>query len=285
MNTAISPLTDARIWSAQDFGQAKFFAVSAGTMAVYTARAPNKLTGSEDAVAYIPFGDESCVLAVADGVGGLPRGEVASRMAVDILRARLTAVVGDLALLKQAILDGMNEANRRLLDEGRGAATTLVVAEVQGNAVRSYHVGDSMILIAGQSGEIKLQTVAHSPVGYAVEAGLLDEKEAMQHEYRNVVSNVVGMENMRIEVSSSVRFSTHDTLIVTSDGLPDNLYTKEIVERACSGPLHESAQGLLELSRRRMRGEGPALPSHADDLSFILFRPRASIAGKADVGD
>ena len=48
---------------------------------------------------------------------------------------------------------------------GAGSATTLAVAEVVGQTVRTYHVGDSPIWVFGQRGRLKLQTVPHSPVG------------------------------------------------------------------------------------------------------------------------
>lgn len=275
----LTPGRPAIIWAQENMIKAEVLSVSGGTAAVYSARAPDKPTPSEDVVAVIPFGRDCCVLAVADGVGGLPAGEQASRLAVDMLSDRLAAAAGDSALLMLSILDGIDEVNRALLARGLGAATTLAVVEVQGAVVRSYHVGDSMILVAGQRGKIKLQTVAHSPVGYAVEAGLLDEMEALHHEHRHVVSNVVGIEAMRIEVGPSLRLARHDTLVIASDGLPDNFYIDEIVERVRSGPLDEAARRLIEDSRQRMESEGDgARPGHADDLSFILFRPRRRAA-------
>ena len=103
------------------------------------------------------------------------------------------------AELRDAILNGFEDANGAVQALGIGAATTLAVVEVKENIVRPYHVGDSMILVVGQRGKIKLQSVPHSPVGYGVESGLLDEKEAMYHEERHLVSNVVGSPDMRIE--------------------------------------------------------------------------------------
>ena len=79
--------------------------------------------------------------------------------------------------------------------------------EISNGSVRPYHVGDSVILLVGQRGKIKLQTVSHSPVGYAVEAGVLDEVEAMHHQDRHVVSNFIGSPEMRIEVGAPLRLA------------------------------------------------------------------------------
>ncbi|MEN8164347.1 MAG: ATP-binding protein, partial [Acidobacteriota bacterium] len=47
--------------------------------------------------------------------------------------------------------------------------------EIDGRSIRPYHVGDSQAVVCGQRGKLKLQTMAHAPVAYAVEAGVLDE--------------------------------------------------------------------------------------------------------------
>ncbi len=285
MTTPLKSLTEARIWSQADLSQAELFALDNGLAAVYTARAPGKATGSEDAVALIPLDINTCVLAVADGLGGQPAGETASRLVLKTLRERVTASVSDPESLMQVIIEAINEANDALLAQGSGAATTLAVATVQGSTVRCYHVGDSAILIMDSRGTIKLQTTAHSPVGYAVESGLLDEDEAMRHPQRNIVSNVVGMRDMKIEIGASLDLAQHDTLLIASDGLTDNLYLQEIAVRACGTPPDQAARRLIEDSQGRMRGDAATFRGHADDLSFVLFRLHPSFANAAPGDD
>jgi len=135
-------------------------------------------------------------------------------------------------------------------------------------------VGDSMILVVGQRGKIKLQTVSHSPVGYAVESGLLDEAEAMHHEDRHLVSNMLGMTDMRIEVGSAIELAARDTLLLASDGLFDNLHVHEIVERIRKGPLAQVMQDLAAQCRGRMQAATDGQPSKPDDLTFVAFRCR-----------
>jgi len=130
-----------------------------------------------------------------------------------------------------------------------------------------------MILVTGQRGKIKLQSVPHSPVGYAVEAGMLDENEAVHHEERHLVSNVVGSTDMRIEIGPTIKLSKFDSLIVSSDGLFDNLYVDEIVEIARKGNIEKAGLQLQQKAQQRMLSPQKDLPCHADDLSFILFRP------------
>ena len=174
--------------------------------------------------------------------------------------------------MREAILDGIEKANQQILKQTGGAATTLAAVEVQNNQVRPFHVGDSMIMVCGQRGKIKLQSIAHSPVGYAVESGLLDEDEAIHHEERHLISNVVGAEDMSIEIGSQRKLDKHDTVIVASDGLFDNLYLSEITELIRKGDLEYAATQLIELAHQRMQENVADLPCHPDDLTFILFR-------------
>ncbi|RRQ20552.1 hypothetical protein D6C00_00185 [Thiohalobacter thiocyanaticus] len=64
----------------------------------------------------------------------------------------------------------------------------------------------------------------------------------------------------------------HDTIVIGSDGLYDNLYKEEIIERIRKGPLRRAAQRLAADVRERMLTEKRRQPSKADDLSFMLVR-------------
>ncbi len=269
-----APLRVPLIYAETDLRLAMSCRFAGGQCAVFTARSPFKETVNEDALAVIPVGDRAGVLVVADGLGGLPAGEVAARLAVSTLTEALGGAAEEGMSLRDAILDGIERANADILALGTGCATTLAVVELQGQMMRSYHVGDSIVLLVGQRGKIKFQSVAHSPVGYAVEAGLLDEAEAMHHAERNIVSNVLGSPEMRIDIGPAIALAPRDTLLLASDGLPDNLYVEEIVARVKSGPLRRAVDVLVGDCRERMEHPMPDCPSHADDLSLILYRPR-----------
>ncbi len=174
--------------------------------------------------------------------------------------------------MRDAILTGIERANQRILELGLGAATTLALAEIDNGIVRPYHVGDSLVLIVGQRGKIKRQAIAHSPVGMAVEAGLLDERDAMHHEERHIVNNVVGTEQMRIEVGAPWKMARRDTLLLASDGLTDNLYMEEIIDICRKGPLDRAVRRLAERARERMFRPAEGLPSKPDDLTILAYR-------------
>ena len=263
---------DAQLFFQADTTAPQLHPIYGGTAAVYTARSPDKQSPNEDAAALIEVNGREGILVVADGLGGLPAGEQASCLAVRKLIASVEDASADEPSLRTAILNGLEEANRAIGELGVGAGTTMAIAEIQGHTVRPYHVGDSMILVVGQRGKVKLQTVSHSPVGYAVEAGLLDESEAMHHHQRHLVSNIIGTPDMRIEVGSTIELARYDTLLLASDGLFDNLHIDEIVQRVRKGPLKRAIRAMAEECRHRMLSPREGQPSKPDDLTFLAFR-------------
>ena len=175
-------------------------------------------------------------------------------------------------LLRTAVLNGIEAANAAVLGLANGSATTLTVITIEGRHVRAYQVGDSEAIVIGQRGLVKLQTTAHSPTGFAVEAGFLDEREALHHEERHLVSNFIGTTDMRIDVGAVVELDQRDTVLVASDGLMDNVHVDEIIELVRKGPLQDAVHAIVEVALQRMKKAGKGEPSKPDDLSLILFR-------------
>lgn len=260
-------------------------AVAGGAAAVYSAPRPGGgAEANEDGALLVALSRDTAVLAVADGLGGNRAGGAAAALALRTLRGTLPEPENGFepGHLRDAILDGIERANAAVREGGVGAATTLAVVEIQGTTMRPYHVGDSTILVFGQRGRMKLHTVAHSPVGFAVEAGLLGEEEAMHHKERHLVSNMIGTTDMRIEMGSALRLAARDTLLIASDGLLDNLAVEEIVACLRKGPLDRASEELARRTRARMTAPAPGDPSKPDDLTFVAFR-RASVPRKVPV--
>jgi serine/threonine protein phosphatase PrpC len=256
-----------------DLDAGRIESLAGGAAAAYTRRAPAKETVNEDAVLLMELGPRAGLLAVADGTGGGPVGEVAARITLEQIAHTVETAAATDTPLREAVLTGIENANREVLALGVGAATTLVAVEIQDHAVRTYHVGDSMALVVGQRGKLKLQTVSHSPIGYAVESGMMDEGEAMQHEQRHLVSNLIGSNDMRVEMGSTLELAPRDTVLLASDGLFDNLQIPEITERVRRGPIGEAMNTVVEETRRRMVTPGEDTPCKPDDLAVIMFRP------------
>jgi serine/threonine protein phosphatase PrpC len=264
---------ESRLYLGQDLAGVEDWPIAGGTTCVFTHRAPHKESGNEDSAGIVPCGNGAAVLVIADGLGGLPAGSRASEQAVLQLSTSVTGSCQNHTTLREAILDGIEQANAGIIALGLGAATTIAVVEIDGPEIRPYHAGDSMILVTGQRGRIKYQTLSHSPVAYAVEAGLVHTDEAIYHEDRHLISNMIGSGDMRVEIGPRLRLAPRDTVVVASDGLFDNLQVQEIVDIIRRGPLLRAASELVRQCRDRMQKFADNRPHKPDDLSFILYRP------------
>ena len=212
----------------------------------------------------------SIVLALADGMGGGPGGGEAAATAIGSLDDRLSNRC-DGPDLRPAILDAFESANDSILAEGRGSGTTLVVAEVSDGFVRTYHAGDSGALVVGQRGRIRHETIAHSPTGYAVAAGVLEPSDVHEHDERHYLSNCLGSAEMRIEVGPKIALAPRDTILIASDGILDNVRREDLLDAIRKGPLAEGASLVVELARAAIAGEGPIV-GHEDDATLMVFR-------------
>jgi len=261
-----------------DMRDAETIELPGGTAAILSQRMPGSEDRvNEDAAGVLSFESGVVILAIADGVGGHVGGEDASRAAIESL---VEVLPDDLAVddaeLRTLVMNGIEQANTRILERGNGSATTLTVLTIQNRWVRAYQVGDSKAIISGQRGKLRYETIAHSPVGYAVESGLLEAHDAIRHDDLHVVSNIVGSSEMRIDVGPRIQLQVRDTILVGSDGLFDNVLITEAIDSIRRGSIEQSARRLATLCRTRMAAHDAEHPSKPDDLSFIIYRPAAS---------
>lgn len=238
----------------------------------------DKTTGNQDAAGFWELGLASHVLAVADGMGGGPGGAEAASIAIHALDESIRSVAST-EPLRSRILDAFEEANRRVLAQGIGSGTTLIVVEVSEGIARSYHAGDSGALLVGQRGKVKFGTIPHSPVGYGVASGMLDQDDVHHHDERHLLSNCIGSHEMRVEMGASVRMAQRDTLLLASDGVLDNVQRNDLIDLIRAGALRRKAAQLQERIAATMEGNNPALPEHPDDATALLFRLRGPRRG------
>ncbi len=265
-------MSDAHVYLQADMTAPEVVELAGAKVCVYSRRCPGKATPNEDAALVMPTDGGGILLAVADGMGGEAHGEIASRIAIESLRCEVAAAAETDALVRTAVINGLERANEAVLKEAAGAGTTLAAIEISATAARPYHVGDSVVLIVGGRGKIKLQTVAHSPVGYGVESGLLDEADAIHHDDRHIISNFVGTDEMRIDIGSPRKLARRDTVLLASDGLFDNLHVDEVVEMVRRGSLTVAVARLATTAAQRMETTGGGEPSKPDDLTMLALR-------------
>ena len=240
---------------------------------------------NEDGAAVIHCGPSDAVLVVADGMGGHPAGEQASRVALETFVRRLRVAREENAALDDAvILDTIAEANRRIQETCAGSGTTIAVAHIHVDQVRFHHCGDSPGLLLGSQGDVKLRTVDHSPVGEAVEKGILTPEQGIRHADRHVISNYVGYPGTFVDSSPFVPLAPGDTVVLATDGLSDNLLDDEIAALAVHDAIDQAVCNLVAIAGARMENrvariesgmpdpDPNALPGKPDDLTVVAYR-------------
>jgi len=268
------PLLYTKSFIGQNNPQCFVSNISNGSVVMCTACSPVNLTMNQDASALLPIGLDSSVFVLADGAGGMRGGSQASSLVIEILSDSINKAVEVQADLRDAILNGIEQANLAIMALGIGAGSTISVVEQNGMTIRSYHVGDSDVIVMGQRGRLKHHTIAHSPVGYAIEAGLLDENEALHHNERHLISNILGSNDMHIAIGPTIELAENDTVLLASDGLTDNLSIDAIIDIVRIGKLSSSVRKLFKHTLEHMKNPPDLAASKADDLTIIAFRPK-----------
>jgi serine/threonine-protein kinase len=208
------------------------------------------------------------VALVADGIGGLGKGEVASRLAVETALRKFREARPDTAA--NALLWQMfTAANLAVYDagmqdrDGEGRmGTTLTVALFRNNEVTVGYVGDCRAYLV-QNGRIRRLTADHSYVGMQLKLGLITEQEAMTSQFRNLLTRSVGKEPMVQVDYYAATLHPGDWLVQCTDGLHGCVGDHEILEAVTRHPPSEACQRLLELAERRQT---------ADNLSVQVVR-------------
>lgn len=177
---------------------------------------------------------DDVLLAVADGMGGHARGDLASATAVDALRAHRPATLGPVDAVFE-LVEAANTAVRGLDVDGALCGTTLtgltlVGAEGDGPARWAlFNVGDSRVY-RWDGATLQQLTVDHSAVQELVSAGLLTPELAESHPDRNIVTRALGADD---EVETDVwtlPIVPRASYLLCSDGLTRELPDARIAE-------------------------------------------------------
>jgi serine/threonine protein phosphatase PrpC len=245
-------------------------------LALYTKKNPERPSQNEDCMGFAVLPNGTLIVMVADGVGGSPKGAEASRGVLTSIERQLRKLPeGDFSEdhVRNAVLNGIEKANVDLLNAAIGSRSTVTVCVVKGSVARSYQVGDSELLICGQKGRIKYQTGSHSPVGYAVQAGLMDAQTALAHPDRHFISNVVGEAAMHIEMGPKIELAARDTILVGSDGLYDNFTHQDLTNFVRIGRIEDVLDKLVNKLEQRLRAvDSPSPEIKFDDVTFMAMR-------------
>ncbi len=184
---------------------------------------------NEDAL-LVGAGEDETLFVVADGIGGFEAGEVASSIAVEVLRGLRP---------DKRFEDAIREANRSILAAGRGdeklsgMGTTIVAIRFGGTQreplAEVAHVGDSRAYLV-RGGEMNPITEDHSLVAELVRSGDLTRDQAAEHPQKNLITRALGADE-KVDVDTTVLpIQAGDRVLLCSDGLSDMVPEARISE-------------------------------------------------------
>ena len=221
MHQAAALMLDVQFGQASDFGKVR--------------------TNNEDAMSsFIPSSRRQArshgyLFAVADGVGGMDLGEIASATAVKFLTEEFPkATAGTmLTTLLPRLIEQANSAvhDCTLKPEygGRKMATTIVSCALRHDQAVVCHVGDSRCYLV-RNGEARQITQDHTLVNEQRKMGLLTAQEAAESDSRHILIRSMGPEMFVSPDTNVLTLLAGDILVLCTDGLHDEMSERKIAE-------------------------------------------------------
>jgi protein phosphatase len=219
MVEAAPPMLEVQFGQASDFGKVR--------------------TNNEDAMgSFIPASRQQArthgyLFAVADGVGGMDLGEVASATAISVMTEEFasaqagTMLISLLPRLIQHANAAVHDCTLAPEYRGRKMATTLVSCAIRYDQAVVSHVGDSRCYLV-RNGKAKQITQDHTWVNEQRKMGLISASEMAESDSRHVLLRSLGPEMFIAPDTTAITLQPGDVLVLCSDGLHDELREAEL---------------------------------------------------------
>ncbi len=174
---------------------------------------------------------EQGIFIVCDGMGGHKGGNVASSMAVQIIKDNLDFHVSDemVPALRRAVQTANKTINEMgMADEAlREMGTTVTAAVIQGDLLIVAHVGDSSLYLYHDS-ILKKITRDHTLSEQMLADGILTNDDLLTSSYNHILTRAVGVEpNVAVDIFQE-QIQAGDWILVCTDGLTDLVTDEEI---------------------------------------------------------
>lgn len=213
-------------------------------------------------------GEEIAFAMVADGMGGMSKGELASSIAIQEFRNWFVNEVGDLFekgltfdSFRNSVTKTTEKLHKKIKEELKEEAggTTIVGLFVMQKTYIAFNVGDSRAYMLEQgSGKVKQITHDHSLVQYLIDTNAITKEEALHHKDRSVLMQCCGAGS---ELPSPQfymgNYSPETLFLVCSDGFVHVVKEDEMAEMLSSNrvfsddSLKKQLEKIVEMSKER----------------------------------
>ena len=218
---------------------------------------------------YLFVDEERGIFIVADGMGGHQAGDVASRVATEVIGKVLRAFweMG-FSQVEEEMKKAIQEANEKIYalahinPDLEGMGTTVVAACLLPPLLYVAWVGDSRAYLIRDEG-ITLLTRDDSIVEEYVRDGLITPEEARRHPHRHMLTQALGTDISLAIHTEKRELREKDCLLLCSDGLTEALEDEEIKKILSDTSPQDSCKRMVEMANQR---EGK------DNLTAIIIR-------------
>lgn len=201
----------------------------------------NQLSGELILNRVLTLSEKGCLMVVADGMGGMNAGEVASGIAIktveqafspaNMQKHTLQDSKQRAAYMEQVIIDADHNIKEHASNhpECSGMGSTLIMAWLQGNEATVSWIGDSRAYLYREGVGLKQISRDHSYVQELVDSGQLPAELAFDHPNGNIVTRSLG-DNAKQAQPESITLSVGkgDIIMLNSDGLSGVLRDQEM---------------------------------------------------------
>jgi serine/threonine-protein kinase len=221
------------------------------------------------------------IAILADGVGGVGNGDVASRLAAETALSVFQQSKPDTSptdLVRQMYEETSTKVWQSAQKDGR-MATTLLTSIFRHDKVIIAHVGDSRAYLI-RAGKIRRLTTDHSYTALQVKLGLLLERNAMTSPHRSTLTRSIGYEPICHYDISTEPLQKDDIILQCSDGLYGYVLDEEILDAVIKYHPGETCKRLIALAEKRQVSDNVSVQivqvwevDHAPGVSPATTRP------------
>jgi PPM family protein phosphatase len=199
-------------------------------------------TAARSAIGLVRQGNEDSgfvspqLIAVADGMGGHAAGEVASRIAIEVLQTLVPALVAtdiDEDSVEDLLMHSLHSIDSEISVvtdeeiEKRGMGTTLTVLLIRDKYISLLHVGDSRCYrLRGNT--LEQLSNDHTVIQELLDQGAISMTEAAEHPQRSMLTQALRGDGDVTPVLQMYEVKKGDRYLLCSDGLSGVLTEKEI---------------------------------------------------------
>ncbi len=194
---------------------------------------------------------------VADGMGGHAGGEVASKIAVDSIRACLDSLWDTETDPQKLMQDAIDKANQAIINDQMAnpvrsdMGTTVVLLLFRDDQPWFCHIGDSRLYRLRGA---KLEQISddHTWIARAIQTGVVNADDAKSHPWRHMLLQCLGREDLKSITAREIEWQPGDRFLICSDGLTEELSDDRITHQLKSiRNCQQAAEALIDSAKTR----------------------------------